>query len=72
MDIFKMFIRLHTKQEHEGVGTGLAVCKKIVDKHGGQIGIESKVGVGSMFWFTLPESKTVEQEQYKLVSSIRT
>jgi len=70
-DIFKMFIRLHSKQENEGVGTGLAVCKKIVDKYGGQIGIESKVGVGSMFWFTLPESKTVEQEQEKLVSSVK-
>ena len=70
-DIFKIFIRLHSKQENEGVGTGLAVCKKIVDKYGGQIGIESKVGVGSMFWFTLPESKSLEQEQDKLVSSVK-
>ena len=70
-DIFKMFIRLHSKQENEGVGTGLAVCKKILDKHGGQVGIESKVGVGSMFWFTLPESKSLEQEQDKLVSSVK-
>ena len=69
-DIFKMFIRLHSKQTKEGVGTGLAVCKKIVDKHGGQIGAESNVGVGSTFWFILPESKSVEQN--KLVSCVRT
>lgn len=62
-DIFRMFIRSNPKQEKEGAGTGLAVCKKIVDKHGGQIGIESKADFGSTFWFILPESKTVEQEQ---------
>jgi light-regulated signal transduction histidine kinase (bacteriophytochrome) len=68
-DIFKMFVRLHTKQEEEGSGTGLAVCKKIVDKHGGQIGVESKVGAGSTFWFTLSESKNIEQEQDGPVST---
>mgnify|MGYP001601714397 CR=1 FL=1 len=67
-DIFKMFVRLHSNQEEES-GNGLAVCKKIVDKHGGQIGVESKVGAGSNFWFTLPESKNIEQEQDGPVST---
>jgi light-regulated signal transduction histidine kinase (bacteriophytochrome) len=62
-DIFKMSINLNSKQEREGIGTGLAVCKKIVDKHGGQIGVESKLGVGSTFWFILPESKSIEQDK---------
>jgi signal transduction histidine kinase len=69
-DIFKMFIRLHSKQKNKVAGTGLAVCKKIVDIHGGQIGVESKVGVGSKFWFILPESKSIEQDT--LVSCLRT
>ncbi len=68
--IFKMFMRLHSRQENEGVGTGLAVCKKIVNKHAGQIGVESEVGIGSRFWFTLPSPKSLEQEQSKLISSI--
>jgi len=68
--IFKMFMRLHSRQENEGVGTGLAVCKKIVNKHAGQIGVESEVGIGSRFWFTLPAPKSLEQEQSKLISSI--
>ena len=69
-DIFKMFVRLHSKQENKGAGTGLAVSKKIVDIHGGQIGVESKVGTGSKFWFILPESKSIEQG--KPVSCLRT
>ena len=71
-DIFKMFIHSNPKQEKEGVGTGLAVCKKIVDKHGGQIGVESKAEIGSTSWFILPELKTVQQEQDNPVSCVRT
>jgi len=70
--LFKMFIRLHSRQENERPGAGLALCKKIVDKYGGRIGVESKIGVGSTFWFILPASKSLEQEQRKLISSVQT
>ncbi len=52
--IFEVFKRLHTRVEYEGTGIGLSISRRIIERHGGRMWVESEFGVGSVFYFTLP------------------
>jgi signal transduction histidine kinase len=63
--IFRMFKRLHGRDAFGGgMGAGLTVVQKVVQRHGGAIWLESTVGVGSCFYFTLPGTHKASQEQH--------
>lgn len=61
--VFEPFQRLHTRRQYDGSGIGLAICKRVIDLHGGRIWVESEPGAGTTFYFTLEDLQPLEHLQ---------
>ena len=58
--VFGIFEKLNPREDYEGTGAGLAICKRIAEEHGGKVWVQSEVGKGSTFYFTIPRAREVE------------
>lgn len=63
LQVFEIFKRLHNKKDYEGTGIGLALCQKIIHRHGGEIWLESEEGIGTTLYFTIKMSQPAQQDE---------